>query len=177
MENEILDRIMNDSWPNIRMPENLELLNELADENFSTQTFSGMLSSMLMYHQIIEAICLHLLENCHFQIQLSVYPAKIMFSISENKMLGYYINELESSISFHKKEDFLTQVKSFNNTRNEIVHKMKKNNLDKISKKLINVKKSFDKILELYDEIQDDFRVIFHYFKKDVFMDEWDTAQ
>ena len=31
----------------------------------------------------------------------------------------------------------------------------------------------FDEIFELYDEIQDDFRVSFHGFKKDVSLDEY----
>ena len=36
----IVNRIMNnDKWPNIEMPENLELLNEMADDSFSTGTF------------------------------------------------------------------------------------------------------------------------------------------
>lgn len=64
---EVILRIMNDeNWPNIELPENLELLNEIADEIFSTQAFSGMLSAVLMYHPLIEAMCLHLLDDCHF---------------------------------------------------------------------------------------------------------------
>ena len=35
------------------------------------------------------------------------------------------------------------------------------------------VKQLFDEIFALYDEIQDDFRVTFHGFKKDVFADEY----
>ena len=64
---EIANRIMDsDKWPNIELPENLELLNEMADDSFSTGTFSGMLSAVLMNHQLVEAMCLHLLEDCHF---------------------------------------------------------------------------------------------------------------
>ena len=83
---EIVNRIMDsDKWPYIEMPESLELLNEMADDSFSTGTFSGMLSAILMYHQLIEAMCLHLLEDCHFQIQLSVYPATINFTSPKPK--------------------------------------------------------------------------------------------
>ena len=173
---EIITRIMNtDNWPHLEMPENLELLNELADECFSTETFSGMLSAVLMYHQLIEAMCMHLLENCYFFIQLSVYPASIHFSISKNRMLGIYINELKDTVSFYKKEEFLEKIESFNAIRNEAVHKMRKNNLKSISENLQNAKNIFDKIYTLYDEIQDDFRVTFHGYKKDVFMDVYAT--
>lgn len=51
VNNKIVNRIMDsDKWPNLQLSENLELLNELADESFSTQTVSGMLASTLMYH-------------------------------------------------------------------------------------------------------------------------------
>ncbi|WP_077533283.1 hypothetical protein [Massiliimalia massiliensis] len=50
---DIVNRIMDsEKWPNLELPENLELLNELADESFSSGTFSGMLSAVLMYHQL-----------------------------------------------------------------------------------------------------------------------------
>ena len=171
---EIVDRFMNgDSWPNIELPENLELLNDMADDSFSTGTFSGLLSAVLMYHQLVEAMCVHLLEDCHFLIQLSVHPATIQFTTPKNKMLGIYVSELKESVSFHKKDEFLEKVTAFNTIRNEAIHKMRKSNLDKISITLHDAKQLFDEIFELYDEIQDDFRVIFHGFKKDVFGDEY----
>ena len=126
----ILSRIMNsDDWPSIQMPENLELLNEIADNSFELTTFEGMLAATLMYHQILEAMCMHILEDCYFYIQLSVYPAEIEFKIPKDKMFGYYINELKK------------------------------------------VKGCFDKIYDLYNDIQDEFRVIFHSYKKDTFID------
>lgn len=170
---DVVARIMDsDKWPNLELPENLELLNEMADESFAAQTFSGMLASVLMYHQLIEAMCLHLLEDCHFLIQLSVHPATIQFSIPKNRMLGVYVSELKDSVSFYGKEEFLEKVTSFNTIRNEAIHKMRKSNLDQISDSLKKAKQIFDEIYDLYDEIQDDFRVTFHGFKKDIFADE-----
>ena len=172
---EVVGRIMDiDKWPNIEIPENLELLNEMADESFASQTFSGLLASVLMYHQLIEAMCLHLLEDCYFLIQLSVYPATINFLIPENRMLGNYVKELKNTVSFYKKDEFLEKVTSFNAVRNEAIHKMRKSNLEKISESLRSAKSLFDEIYDLYDEIQDDFRVAFHEFKKNVFMDEYE---
>lgn len=172
VNNKIINRIMDsDKWPNLQLPENLELLNELADESFSSQTLSGVLASLLMYHQIIEAMCQHLLENCHFQIQLAVHPATIDFSIKENQMLGSYIQELKNSITFHKKDDFINKVTEFNGIRNKLIHEMRKNNPKTIIEKAKNIQQIFNEIFELYDEIQDYFRVVFHSFKKDVFID------
>lgn len=172
---EIVNRIMDsDKWPNIELPENLELLNEMADDSFSTGSFAGMLSAVLMYHQLVEAMCLHLLEDCHFLIQLSVHPATIRCTIPQNKMLGTYVSELKESVSFHKKDKFLDKVTSFNIIRNGAIHKMRKSNLDEVSSSLREAKQLFDEIFELYDEIQDNFRVIFHGFKKEIFLDEYD---
>lgn len=171
---EIVNRIMNsDNWPNIELPENLELLNDMADDSFSTGTFSGLLSAVLMYHQLVEAMCVHLLENCHFLIQLSVHPATIQFTTPKNKMLGIYVSELKESVSFYKKDEFLEKVTAFNTIRNDAIHKMRKSNLAEVSNNLRNARLLFDEIFTLYDEIQDDFRVTFHSFKKDVFGDEY----
>ncbi len=171
---EIVNRIMDsDNWPNIELPENLELLNDMAEDSFSTGTFSGLLSAILMYHQLVEAMCVHLLEDCHFLIQLSVHPATIQFTTPKNRMLGICVGELKESVSFHKKDEFLEKVTEFNSIRNEAIHKMRKSNLDTVSERLREAKHLFDEIFELYDEIQDDFRVVFHGFKKDVFGDEY----
>ena len=171
---EIVNRIVDsDKWPSIELPENLDLLNEMADDSFATGTFSGMLSAVLMYHQLVEAMCLHLLEDCHFLIQLSVHPATINFTIPANKMLGTYISELRESVSFHKKGEFLENVTAFNIIRNSAIHKMRKSNLDEVSRDLREAKQLCDEIFELYDEIQDNFRVTFHGFKKDIFLDEY----
>ena len=171
---DVVLRIMNaDNWPGLELPDNLELLNEMADESFSTQTFPGMLSAVLMYHQLIEAMCLHLLEDCHFLIQLSVHPATIQFSRPKNGMLGTYVKELKETVSFDKKEEYLEKITSFNAIRNDAIHEMRKSNLEQISERLRSAKIIFDEIYDLYDEIQDDFRVTFHGFQKDVFMDEY----
>lgn len=48
---------------------------------------------------------------------------------------------------------------------------MRRTNLDTISVELEKVKGCFDKIYDLYNDIQDEFRVIFHSYKKDTFID------
>lgn len=169
---EIVSRIMDsEQWPNLSLPENLELLNEMADQCFAERSFSSMLAATMMYQQIIEAMCCHLIDDCHFQIQLSLYPTTISFKNYSSKMLGFYLDELRSSIDFYKKASFVEKVENFNAFRNRIVHEMRKSNIDDLAQKLTTVKKSFDEIFDLYDEIQDEFRAIFHSFAKDVFID------
>lgn len=92
-------------------------------------------------------------------------------------MLGAYVKELQETVSFHKKEEYLRKVISFNKMRNKAIHEMRKSNLEQISESLRSAKMIFDKIYALYDEIQDDFRVTFHGFKKDIFMDEYGSEE
>ena len=161
----VVERIMdNEKWPGIEMPENLELLNELADQQYDSGTFSGMLAATLMYHQIIEAMCIHLLEDCHFHIQLALYPATIQFKIDQDRMLGSYIKELKESVDFLNKEQFITSVEEFNKLRNKLIHKMRRTNEADMIPVLREGKQMFDRIFELYDDIQDDFKVVFHCF-------------
>lgn len=169
---EILDRIMDsEKWPCIGFADNLELLNELANKYYEENTFPGMLSALLMYHQIVEAMCYHLIEDCRFQIQLSIYPETIHFPKLGKTMFGDYVKMLNASISFNHKEEFIKKVEQLNQLRNNTVHEMRKSNLDNIPKRLRKAKPLFDEIYDLYDEIQDNFRVVFHDFKKDVFLD------
>lgn len=168
----VMKRIMNsDNWPSIPFPENLGLINEIADNSFAQDNFEGKFASLLMYHQIIEAMCLHLIDDCKFFIQLSVYPTTIKYKVPERKMLGQYISELKDSIDFPNKDIFLEKISSFNILRNNIVHELNKSNIEMLYSKISPVKLYFDEIYEIYAEIQDNFRVDFHGFKKDVFID------
>ena len=62
-------------------------------------------------------------------------------------MFGYYINELKSSVSFPKKQEFIEKAELFNSYRIKAVHKMRRTNLDTISVELKKVKGCFDKII------------------------------
>ena len=58
----------NNKWPSLQLPENLDLLNELADNSFLLGSFEGKLAGTLMYHQILEAMCMHLLDDRIVQV-------------------------------------------------------------------------------------------------------------
>ena len=73
---------------------------------------------------------MHILEDCYFYIQLSVYPAEIEFKLPKDKMFGYYISELKSSVSFLKKQEFIEKAELFNSYRVGAVHRMRRTNLD-----------------------------------------------
>jgi hypothetical protein len=125
-------------------------------------------------------MCIHLLEDCHFLIQLALHPSTIQFRINSDRMLGSYIKELKESVDFENKDKFIDNVEEFNKLRNSIVHKMRRTNEAELLPKMREEKKAFERIFELYDGIQDNFRLIFHDYKKDVFIDyveEYDLSE
>lgn len=169
---EILNRIMDsEKWPSISYAENLETLNEMADQAFKNDTFGNKLAALLMYHQIVECMCIHLLEDCAFFIQLSIYPISIQKRKLDNKMLGFYLDDLEKNIDFNLKNDFIGKCREFNTIRNRVVHGMAKIISEEMLDLVNNIKVKFDAIYCTYDQIQDWFRLCFHDFKKDVFLD------
>ena len=78
---------------------------------------------------------------------------------------------IKNYISFNKKDEFNKKAEQYNVYRINAVHKMRRSNLTQLSKELDKVKSCFIELYNLYDEIQDSFRVDFHGFKKDVFID------
>ena len=170
---DILVKIGNsDSWPSIKNAANLEVLDVIGRESFALETLSGKISATMVFHQIIESMCKHLIESCNFCIELSLYPFEINTSkIKDDKMLGVYIDILDKSIVFDKKNDYIEKIKEFNIIRNGIVHKMTNTNIDKFENDLNRILLLFNNIYELYIVIQDDFRLIFKDFYKDKFID------
>lgn len=169
---EIMNRIMDsEKWPSVSYSENLETLNEIADHSFSKGTFENKLAAFLIYHQIVESMCIHLLEDCAFFIQLSIYPTTIKKKIKSDEMFGFYLKELENNIDFEYKNKFIEKCRKFNTNRISVVHKLARTIPDEALDLVNDVKAQFDAIYLVYDQIQDWFRLCFHGFQKDVFVD------
>ncbi len=179
MPDKTVRKIMNfERYPKIKNPENLEFLNDIADEMFKRNKISDKIASIIIYHQIIECICIHLLEYSRFQMELSVYPEEIEFSkIKDNYMLGNLIKELKIGIKFYMKDELISRVEDFNRIRNHTVHNLTKSDIYEITANLKDIKSEFDYIFYLYEEIKDNFHLIFKDFRKDSFIEIIDENQ
>ena len=91
-------------------------------------------------------------------------------------MLGFYLDEWEKNIDFEFKNDFIGKCREFSNIRNKVVHGLAKIIPDETLDLVNNIKEKFDTIFFAYDQIQDWFRLSFHGFKKDVFMDYFEEG-
>lgn len=161
--------LYSENWPSIANPEFLNELNNVADKAFKKGTVEGYMASLLIYHQITEEMIKALLEFSHFFIQCNIYPTEMNFKLEEKKMYGYYLNKLEETIIFPRKNEFIMKCKKLNSVRIDIVHEItKKKSIDEIKGKMEESKKIFDEIYQHYVESNDWFMLSFKDFRKDI---------
>ncbi len=157
-----------DKWPSFERPDFLSDLNTIADEAFEKKTVEGYLAALLVYHQLCEELVRLVLKDTQFFVQLGVFPAEIAFPEKKRMMFGQLVEELKSTISFDKKEEFIGKCLELNRNRIEIVHNLTKlTSMSQIGKQVSHVKDLYDEIYILFERVHDYFRVCFHNFQKD----------
>lgn len=174
-KHELIARIKDfNRWPEFGRPDFLEELNKVGDEAFLKGTVEGYLASILIYHQLTEEIIKLLLECCDFLIQVAIFPAEIQFRRNDRRMFGHILDDLEKSVSFEKKEEFIRKCKELNEIRIRMVHRLtRKSSLQDIKEQSSQIKHIFDTILHLFGDISDDFRISFNSYKKNGEWDDW----
>ena len=170
---DIINRVRNsDLWPDYGSSDFLVTLNVLADKSLKKKSIEGALAAVLIYHQLTEEQLRLLLRSAQFFIQLSVFPAEIIFPEKKRQMFGQVIDELKQTISFSKKDKILELSASLNSHRIELVHKLaSRQKTDDIVSQAIEVKNTFNQLFKMIDCASDEFRVAFKDFKTDVFID------
>jgi hypothetical protein len=109
-----------------------------------------------------------LLEDSQFFIQLSVFPAEISFSDKPKSMFGSLIDDLEATITFQGRNEFIAKCKKPNKTRIDFVHGLtKRTSLSDIHDTLANIEELYDEIYEIFDQAHDYFSLCFKDFNKD----------
>lgn len=163
------------NWASFDRPKFLTELNQLASEACEKKSTEGYLAGLLIYHQLSEELAKLLLKDAQFFIQLSVFPAEICFSEKRRMMFGQLLDELESTVSFHNKSEFINKCRELNKIRIEFVHGLtRKTTLDDIRMSLAKVETLFDEIYAIFEEAHDYFHLCFKDFKKDIDWDEWE---
>lgn len=125
----------------------------------------------MIYHQIVQEMCVHLVECCNFYIELQTYPLKYDNPIKSKAMAGQYVVALSKGLDFNGKQEFLASIERFNSLRNEAVHELTRNELESTQNKLNSIKEKLDAIYDMYIKIEDGFREWFHCLYKDTYID------
>jgi hypothetical protein len=137
-------------WPAIDSKIIAELM-RLANKSFTRKTLDGRLSSVLIYHQIIEECLVRLIKLSNLYIQAEVWPTKINLHLGEKLMFGQILMEHKRTICFKGKDDLIFKCGVFNQTRIKFVHKLLKfKTEDEIVKASNKIKDDFNAIIELY---------------------------
>ena len=88
------------------------------------------------------------------------------FSDNRKATFGQVINELQSTVSFVNKDEFIEKCSRLNEHRIDIVHNLTKQpSISNIKHELSDVKTLHDELFELFDVAHDSFRVTFGDFQ------------
>lgn len=165
----ILDR---NNWPDFENPDHLDELAQIADTAFDKETVEGYLAALLIYHQLCDEMSKLLLECSHFFIQLSTHPTDVKFKIKKDVMSGRLLTDLEHTLEFDGKYEFIRKNRELNSLRNKIVHGLTKHtSLNELKNKLENIQELYGIIFALFVQSHDWFNLCFKDFKKDEFID------
>jgi|ERR1017187_5832783 hypothetical protein len=159
-------------WPHFETPDFLQTLEDVAQQAFAKNSIEGHLAALLIWHQLCEEIAKLLLRDAQFFIQLSVHPAEIEFREKEKLMFGQILGALSETLSFGGKEEFLDGCRKLNTQRTELIHRLTRHSsLADIMARVVEVKVIYERVFLIFEEAHDGFRVDFHSFAKDVFLD------
>jgi len=168
-----------EGWPHFETADFMQTLDDVAETAFTKKSIEGHLAALLIWHQLCEEMAKLLLKDAQFFIQLSVYPAEIVFREKKKLMFGQVVEELRETISFSHKVEFLIACRKLNTERIALVHRLTRHtSLADIMSRVVEVKTTFDEIFRIFEAAHDAFRVNFHSFAKDLieFMEEEITS-
>lgn len=172
---ELINKVKNpDNWPAFERPDFLDNLNAVADEVFQKATIEGYLAALLIYHQICDELVRLILEDTQFYMQLALFPVEIYFPEMKRKvMFGQLIDELKSTVSFKKRDEFIEKCLELNRNRNDTVHQLtRKTTLLDVKRQASKAKSLFDEIFALFEGAHDFFSASFSDFQDDA--EDWD---
>lgn len=160
------------NWPNFENPDHLDELSEIANVAFDKDSLEGYLAALLIYHQLCDEMSKLLLECSQFFIQLSTHPTEVKFKIKKDVMSGRLLTELEHTLEFNGKSEYITKNREFNSLRNKIVHGLtKRTSLSELKNELENIQELYGIIFALFVKSHDWFKLCFKDFKKDIYVD------
>lgn len=150
----IISKMSNEeNWPKINNIDLVRKLIEIADKQFANKSLEGYLSSILIYHQVVEELLINLLKLSNLYVQAEIWPTKLDLKIKDKLMFGQILEEHKRSINFDKKEQLLKECNDFNKIRIKFVHHLLKfKNESEIESEAKFVQEKFKIILDLYFE-------------------------
>ena len=128
-DKDLIGKISNSkNWPGITNAPYIIHLLRIANKQIENRTVEGVLSSTLIYQQVMEELILNLLKMSHLYVQAEIWPTRINFPIKNKMMFGQLLDAHKLSINFDKKEELIKEAREFNELRIKFVHKLVQTN-------------------------------------------------
>jgi hypothetical protein len=164
------ERLLNrDAWPAFDRPDLLDDLNGLADAAFSSYTVEGYLTSVLIYHQLVEELAVLLLRYSDFLLSVLVQPGEIERKRRPNRMLGQVLDDIESGLVYPETEEFVKACRRFNEIRNTLVHRLtRQTDVSAIQEVAGTVKSLFDAVYDGYETLSEMLEVTLAHMAQEV---------
>ena len=171
---DIVTKVMDRSqWPSFDDTDHLADLDSLADDANGLGTLEGYLAALAIYHQLCDEMARLLVKDSQFFIQLSCYPAGIDFPKPKQQMMGQVLAQLEFSVEFEGKHEFIDKCRRMNALRNDVFHGLtKSSDLVEVKGRLSEISSLYEDIFTLFRNSHDWFLLCFNDFLKDKFIDE-----
>lgn len=159
-------------WPDFPDGQFLDRLDRAAERALLKRTVEGYLAAVLIYHQLVEEIFRLLLSDAQFHLQLAIFPTPITFIDRPRQMFGQLHQQLSETLDFRSKDRLLKKANQLNSLRIDFVHKLtRRASLAGLKKEAWKVRRLYDAIFADFEIAHDEFRVIFHDFEKNMFVD------
>lgn len=155
-----------EKWP---FPQNLDFLiklEKMAHNSYDKNTTEGLLSALLIFHQLCEEQVRVLIDCKNFFIQCSIYPTELKALKTKKQMFGSLIDELDQIKPFPEIKNFIKHAKKLNDLRIKIVHKIILNrSTSDIRYQAKKSKNIYVRITGLFGYILQDYRSKFNSYK------------
>lgn len=172
MSESVLTRIKYKAWPDFTNNYFLNLLDKTADEAYSKNTIEGYLSSLLIYQQLCEELLSLILEDTHFLIEISIIPFDFPYQKKKKQTFGNLISDLNTTFSFHGKEEIINISSKINSLRTAAVHNLTDNiSLEEIRQKLAPIQSLYHDLHKICLKTHDDFCIYFNDIRDDIMIE------
>jgi|GEM_PF-863900 hypothetical protein len=153
LENDLNDR---SNFPDLGFAKKLDKIEDEAEILFNKNTIEGYISSMIIYHQLMDELIKMLINCSRYYIQLRLFPYKINKRITKRKLTKNLLEELTNLLLNPKIELFIKKCYELNELRNKTVHRLI--TVKSVKSTLVQCKK----VKRLFKEIFKLFEKIFH---------------
>lgn len=142
-------------WPLFKGTDGFDDLAKAVKADVSTESVSGKIAQMFVYHQIVHELTKILIEMSLLYVQAEIWPTEFnpAYDNGKSKMTYWYITYYEEHcIENVDKEKYIQLAKRLNEIRNKVAHNLTGKNVVEINRSFNEFSRLYDSLIESYDK-------------------------